>query len=110
MDNPAEQQVLLHATQGPEDIARAVAALAPLGESLPGARISVIVNGKALAGVRKDAEPIDASRRAQVFACELGMSRNGITAEGLQEGLGTVPSAVVALATGQLDGAAYIRI
>lgn len=38
------------------------------------------------------------------------MSRNGITADDLQEGLGTVPSAVVALAAGQLDGAAYIRI
>lgn len=110
MNSPAEQQLLLHATQGPEDIARAVAALATLGESLPGARISVIVNGKALAGVRKDAEPIDPARRAQVFACELGMSRNGIEAEDLQEGLGTVPSAVAALATGQLDGAAYIRI
>ena len=107
MNGPAERHVLLHATQGPEDIARAVAALATLGESLPDARISVIVNGKALAGVRK---PIDPASRAQVFACELGMSRNGITADDLQEGLGTVPSAVVALAAGQLDGAAYIRI
>ena len=110
MNSPAEQRVLLHATHGPEDIAKAVAALATLRSSLPEARISVIVNGKALAGVRKVAEPIDPDRRAQVFACELGMSRNGIKAEDLQEGLGTVPSAVVALAAGQLDGAAYIRI
>lgn len=110
MNGPAERHVLLHATQGPEDIAWAVAALASLGESLPDARISVIVNGKALAGVRKDAAPIDPASRTQVFACELGMSRNGITADDLQEGLGTVPSAVVALAAGQLDGAAYIRI
>lgn len=35
MNGPAERHVLLHATQGPEDIARAVAALATLANPCP---------------------------------------------------------------------------
>lgn len=105
-----EQRVVLHASDEPGDAAKALAAAAVLGAKLPTAAITVIVNGAALDGVLRGADELDMAGRPLVRACALGMQRRGIQAEQLQEGIATVPSAVVALAQAQLEGAAYIRI
>jgi uncharacterized protein len=56
--------------------------------------------------VPADAVPAD----LEVAARALGLARHGIQAADLPTGIGTVPSAPVALAAAQFAGAAYIRL
>lgn len=102
--------VLLHVSDRPEDIARALGSARTLHERRPEFSIRIIVNGPAITGVTVDAPALELSDASTVEACEVGMRSRGILAEDLQAGIRTTPSAIVALSDGQLDGAAYVRI
>jgi len=102
--------VLLHVSDSHHDITRALGIAGILHEERPGTRIRVIVNGPAVPGLTIDAAPLTVTDTATVEACEGGMRSHGITADQLQPGVITVPSAAVALSDAQFEGAAYIRV
>ncbi|WP_217178869.1 hypothetical protein [Streptomyces sp. AC495_CC817] len=92
------------------DITRALGIAGILHGERPATRIRIIVNGPAVPGLTADARPLDITGIATVEACEGGMRAHGVTADQLQPGVITVPSAAVALSDEQFDGAAYIRV
>ena len=69
----------------------------------------VVVNGEAIIGL-SGSEPIDVGAGVSSWACERALQQRGLPPDGLRPGVGTVPSAVIALANAQHEGAAYIRI
>ena len=101
--------VLLHASNEPGDVQRALAAVATLGAGQPQTGIRVIVNGAALDGLT-GSDPVVLPANTEVEACLVGMGKRGITVDQLRPAVLTVPAAVVALAQAQFAGAAYIRI
>ena len=102
--------VLLHVSDRPEDITRALGSARTLHSRRPEFSIRIIVNGPAIAGLTVDAPALELSDAATVEACEVGMRGHGIRTEQLQPGIRTTASAVVALSDAQFDGAAYVRI
>ncbi|MBS1907559.1 MAG: hypothetical protein JST33_13540 [Actinobacteria bacterium] len=106
----AQRTVLLHVSDRPDDIVRAIGSAETLHRERPETRIRIIVNGPAIRGVTTDAPPLPATDAATIEACENGMRNHGIPFESLQPGVVTVLAAVVALSDGQFDGAAYIRV
>lgn len=106
----AQRTVLLHVSNRPEDIVRAIGSAETLYGERPATRIRVIVNGPAILGVAADAPALPATTAATIEACENGMRSHRIPVDALQPGVVTVPAAVVALSDAQFDGAAYIRV
>lgn len=102
--------VLLHVSDRPEDIVRAIGIAETLHGARPETRIRIIVNGPAIPGVAADATPLPSTDAATVEACEGGLRNHRIPLDALQPGILTVPAAVVALSDAQFEGAAYIRI
>lgn len=109
-DAPHTSVVLLHVSDGPEGVARAVAAASSLTESRPGLRVRIIVNGAALEGVTTTAGSVTTQENTTVEACRVGMRRRDISADQLQPEVQTVESALTTLVDAQLAGAVYIRI
>ncbi|GAA4489451.1 hypothetical protein [Microbacterium panaciterrae] len=110
---PTTNTVVLHVSDRPEDVARAIDSAHTLHANRPAYRIRIIVNGPALRGATVDGAPLDLSRLpegAGIEACEVGMRSRGIPTDTLQAGVRTTASAVVALSEAQLAGAAYVRI
>lgn len=105
-----KHRVLLHASDSPGDVPKALAAAKVIVDNLPEVQVEVIVNGAALDGTLSQAELLEPEPHVQVFACALGMSRRNLHVESLQTMVGIVDSAVVALTQEQLEGAAYVRI
>lgn len=102
--------VLLHVSDRPEDIVRALGSARTLHAHRPEFSIRIIVNGPAITSLTVGAPVLELSEAATVEACEVGMRGHDIRAEQLQPGVRTTASAVVALSDGQFDGAAYVRI
>lgn len=102
--------VVLHVSDKPTDVTRALGSARTLHHFRPDLRIRIIVNGPAIAGVTRDADALDLPDFATVEACEVGMRSHRIASEDLQAGVAVTASAVVALTDAQLDGAAYVRI
>ncbi len=100
--------VVLHVSDQPANIARALSA-AELITSREPMRVQVVINGEAITGL-SGSEPIGAGEGVSVWACERALKQRGLPPDGLRPGVGTVPSAVIALANAQHEGAAYIRI
>lgn len=98
------RRVVVHVSEDPADVERAVSTAASLREAFPDAEVRVIVNGAALEGLRAG-EPLPG-----VEACAVGLGRRGIDAGSLRDGVKVIPSAAIALAEAQFDGAAYLRI
>ncbi|MCK9914211.1 MULTISPECIES: DsrE family protein [Microbacterium] len=104
MTDHAQQTVVLHVSDSPDDVARAATTAEAIRASFPSVQVRIIVNGEALSALTQaDAPP-------GVEACEIGMARRGIETAHLAPGVGTVASAAVELAGAQFAGAAYIRI
>lgn len=101
--------VVLHASDGPEDVDRATAAGAAIIRADPALRVRVIVNGPALDRLISTAERVAPVDGVTVQACQVGMRRRGIE-DGLQPGIQTVASAVVSIVQAQREGASYVRI
>lgn len=104
MTTPHPRRVVLHVSDDPVDIDRAVDTAHTLRETFPDANIRVIVNGPALEGLRRG------SPLPGVQACAIGLQRRKIDPSDLREGVEIIPSAATALIEAQFDGAAYIRI
>lgn len=102
--------VVLHVSEKPEDVSRAVAAAKGLTDAHPDLHVRIIVNGPALVGVTTAAEQLTPDEATTVEACQVGMHRRDLAPDQLQPTVQTVGSAVVALAEAQLAGAAYIRL
>ncbi len=82
---------------------------------LPEARIRVVVQGPAVAGLVSgagfDEDLADTLRgMIDVAACGNSMERERIEQDQLTEGVTVVPSAVIHLAEQQWAGAAYVRV
>src|SRR5699024_12206017 len=92
----------------PANITRALSAAEPLPSREP-MRVQVVVNGEAIIGL-SGSEPIDVGAGVSIWACERALRQHDLALDGLRPGVGTVPSAVIALANAQHEGAAYIRI
>ena len=105
----AGHEVVLHVSDHPEHLARAVAAGASLAQDDPELEVRVIVHGAALEGVTSAAEPVTPANEVRVEACRIGLERRGITEDQLQSSVNTVASAVVAMVQAQRGGASYIR-
>lgn len=105
-----KRTVLLHVSDRPGDIARAIGIADILAGERPETRIRIIVNGPAIPGVAADAPTLPRTDAATIEACEGGLRGHGIAIDALQPGVLTVPSAAVALSDAQFDGAAYIRV
>ena len=105
-----QRTVLLHVSDRPEDVTRAIGMAGILHGHRPETRIRIIVNGPAIPGVAADAAPLPATDVATVEACEGGLRSHRISVEALQPGIITVPAAVVALSDAQFEGAAYVRV
>lgn len=99
--------VVMHVSDAPGDVPRALSAAKVITDTEP-MRVNIIVNGPAIAGV--EGGEIDPAEGVSIDACARAMAGRGMTEADLATGVGTVRSAVVALATAQHEGAAYIRI
>lgn len=102
--------VLLHVSDAAADLQRALGSARTLTADDPSVHVRVIVNGPALSGVTNGADAVTAPPRTTIEACQVGMRARGIRSDELQESVVTTPSAVVALARAQGEGAAYIRV
>ncbi|QMU96900.1 hypothetical protein FVO59_06440 [Microbacterium esteraromaticum] len=101
---------LLHVSDRPEDISRAIGIAHTLHEARPGYGIRIIVNGPAVRGATLDADPLEVPGFASIEICEGGLRARDIPVDALQSGVTTTASAAVALADAQFDGAAYNRV
>ena len=102
--------VVLHVSDDPADVSRAVAAANSLAETHPDLGVRVIVNGAALEGLTSAGITLAPVEGASVEACSVGMKRRNMSADQLQPVVHTVASAVSALVEAQLAGAAYVRL
>ena len=105
-----EPTVVLHVSDRPEDIIRAIGTARTLHEKRPSYRLRIIVNGPAVQGATRGADAIAVPDFVAVDVCEVALRGRGIPLGDVQEGLGTVASAAVALVDAQVAGAAYIRV
>lgn len=101
--------VILHVSDDPADVQRALDAAAGLQATELNVTVRIIVNGAALAGLT-GSEPMEAPKQTQIAACRVGLKRRGVDPDTLRPEVTSVPSAVVAIVQAQLAGAAYIRI
>lgn len=99
--------VVMHVSDEPGDVRRALSAAGIITDTEP-MRVNIIVNGPAIPGVLGGR--IDPPEGVSIDACARALAGRGISEADLAPGVGTVRSAVVALAMAQHDGAAYIRI
>lgn len=106
-DKPRD--VILHVSDDPADVQRALDAAAELQRADPGTRVRVIVNGPALAGLT-GTDAVDVPENTEVAACSVGLDRRGVDPDDLRPEVRTVPSAVTAIVEAQRAGAAYVRI
>lgn len=104
------KKVVLHCSDAPGDVQRAVVAASTITSGDPSIRAEVIVNGPALEGLRVDSPQIEPDEKVTVRACSMGLSKRGIPSSDLQTEVGLTDSAMVALSHAQFHGAAYIRI
>lgn len=109
MDEQSAREVILHVSDDPADVQRALDAAAGLQTAGLGVDVRVIVNGAALTGLT-ETDAVDVPEHTRVAACSVGLGRRGIDPEDLRPAVLTVPSAVVAIVEAQLAGAAYVRI
>lgn len=109
MDEQSAPEVILHVSDDPGDVQRALDAAAGLAAADLGVSVRVIVNGAALTGLT-GTDAVALPEHTQVAACGVGLGRRGIAPDELRPAVQTVPSAVVAIVQAQLDGAAYVRI
>jgi len=109
MDEQSRREVILHVSDDPDGVQRALDAAAGLADADLGVNVRVIVNGAALAGLT-GTTAVEVPERTQVAACSVGLGRRGITPGELRPDVVTVPSAVTAIVQAQLAGAAYVRI
>lgn len=103
------RDVILHVSDDPDDVHRALDAAAGLQAAGLGVRVRVIVNGPALAGLTST-DTVHVPEHTEVAACSVGLERRGIDPDELRPEVETVPSAVTAIVQAQLAGAAYVRI
>ncbi|MFJ4045785.1 hypothetical protein ACIPV2_08585 [Microbacterium sp. NPDC089987] len=109
----ASRTVVIHVTTDPADVARSINSARILHKDRPEHRIRIIVNGPAITGVTRSADALAIDKLpegAAIEACEGGMRAHEIAVEDLQDGIRTVPAAIVALTDAQFEGAAYIRL
>ena len=109
MDEQSPREVVLHISDDPTDVQRALDTARVLESTDLDVKVRVIVNGAALAGLT-GTDAVGASEHTSVAACSVGLGQRGINPDDLRPSLQTVPSAVVAIVEAQLAGAAYIRI
>ena len=102
--------VILHVSNHPQDLDRALNATTRLRADLPDAAVRIIVNGPALPGITTTAASLTVPTGVQVEACAAGLDRQGIPADTLQPGVTTVPAAITAIITVQQHGASYLRL
>ncbi|MBM7466227.1 hypothetical protein [Microbacterium esteraromaticum] len=105
-----QRTVLLHVSDRPDDIARAIGIAHTLHDARPEYSIRIIVNGPAVRGATRDADPLEVPGFASIEICEGGLRGRGIPVDSLQPGVVTTASAAVAIADAQFDGAAYNRV
>ncbi len=101
--------VILHASQNPHDVTRAVTSARHLHAAHPGLDVRVIVNGPALDGLLAADAPA-APDGVRVQACAVGLRKRGVAPDALPRGVETTPGAVTAIVEAELAGAAYVRI
>jgi len=107
---PSRNEIVLHVSDTPEDVSRAIAASSALAQADPAAQVRIIVNGAALDGVTESAPPVTLDEGVTVEACQIGLRRRGIGEDSLRPGVSTLTSAVVSIAEAQRRGASYIRL
>lgn len=111
-----QRELLIHAFgSDPAVITGALRVARNASHGLPEARIRVVVQGPAVAGLVSGAgfdEDLADTLRCplEVTACGNSMEREGITQDQLTKGVIVVPSAVIHLAQQQWAGAAYVRV
>lgn len=101
--------VILHATDDPGDVQRALDAASGVRSLDPSLHVRIIVNGGALTGLTGAAD-LNPPEGTEVAACSVGLGRRGIDHDELRPGVQSVPSAVAAIVEAQLAGAAYVRL
>lgn len=101
--------LVLHVSDVPQDLDRAVTTARSLGASQPDVQVRIIVNGPALDGMAS-AQPGQLPAGSSIAACLTGLRNRGIDPAQLPSGVQTVDSALLAIAQEQLAGAAYIRL
>ncbi len=104
-----QQRAALHVTNAPEDVDRMVGVASRLQQRIPGLLIQIVVSGDAVHGTI-GTTPLEAPEGVTVDACQHALTEHGYEATEVQPGIGTVPTAISALISAQLDGAAYMRI
>jgi len=104
MNADGSRRVVVHVSDDPGDLDRAVSTAQSLRDAFPDAAVRVIVNGPALDGLREGQPP------PGVEACAIGLQRRGIDAASLRAVVEVIPSAATVLVEAQFEGAAYIRI
>ncbi|KFI73249.1 hypothetical protein BMIN_0637 [Bifidobacterium minimum] len=101
--------VILHASQNPHDVTRAVNSARHLHAAHPELDVRVIVNGSALDGLLASGAP-SAPDGVRVQACAVGLGKRGADADALPRGVETVPGAITTIVEAELAGAVYVRI
>lgn len=104
--------VVLHVRDDADDVPRALSAAEFITTREP-MRVQIIVNGAAVTGLAAEGlndREVELGDGVTIFACERALHREGLSPQALRGGVETVPSAVIALARTQHEGAAYIRI
>lgn len=109
-DIPAPARaVVIHVSDSPQDVQRAISTAGSLREAFPGVRVRIIVNGEALTAVAS-MTPQQLPDDVEVAACSIGLRRRDIDEDSLPEGVEVIAAAPVAIVEEQFNGAAYLRL
>lgn len=101
--------VVIHASDSPRDMQRAIHTAQNLREGFPGVRIRIVVNGPALSAVPM-LDPHELPENVGVAVCAVGLQRHDIAATEIPDGVEIVPAAPRIIVEEQFNGAAYLRL
>ncbi|PYD00810.1 hypothetical protein B4U78_008785 [Microbacterium esteraromaticum] len=105
----AARAVVVHISNAPEDVQRAINTARTLQERFPGVRVRIIANGPALTAVPTIA-PDELPENVDVAVCAVGLTRHNIATADVPDRVEIVPTAPIAIIEEQFNGAAYLRL
>lgn len=108
-DRNTEKMAIIHVSDGPDDVRRALNAAQGLRAALPKTRVGIVINGDALHAVPTMSD-LDVPEGVEVAACAIGLHRRSISEAEIPAGVDIVPAVPVAIIEAQLNGAAYLRL
>lgn len=105
----SERRIVIHASDSPGDAQRAVEVAKSMQDAFPGIAVRIVISGEAITAV-PDLPAGEAPKDVEIGVCAIGLRRRGIDETAVPAGVEIFPTAPIAIAEAQFEGAAYLRL